>query len=166
MNTELFEKILNLKNLRSSEKWILTISAVLADEKRIFCISIQELAKLSNLSEKSIERILSLLRMRNIFIYTNKFSGSKGRIPVYEINIDNIKDIPNYNNKEMRDEYKMNRAAYLDFITKRDGYKCNICSNLEKLTIDHIIPITKNGTNDLNNLQLLCLICNSVKGNR
>ena len=43
---------------------------------------------------------------------------------------------------------------------------CNGCRNefdFGNLTVDHKIP---DGNNDMNNLQLLCGRCNSVKGNR
>jgi hypothetical protein len=33
-------------------------------------------------------------------------------------------------------------------------------------TIDHVIPRTKGGTNDISNLVLCCKQCNSIKGNR
>jgi len=32
-------------------------------------------------------------------------------------------------------------------------------------TIDHIMPLSKGGTGDLGNLQLLCASCNNEKGN-
>ena len=47
--------------------------------------------------------------------------------------------------------------------------KCNGCDVLfpfRNMTIDHIIPQSKGGTNDPDNLQLLCGACNSTKGNR
>ena len=47
--------------------------------------------------------------------------------------------------------------------------KCNGCEVLlpfRNMTIDHIIPRSKGGTNDPDNLQLLCAPCNSTKGDR
>ena len=47
--------------------------------------------------------------------------------------------------------------------------KCNGCEVLlpfRNLTIDHIIPRSRGGTDDPDNLQLLCGACNSTKGNR
>lgn len=46
---------------------------------------------------------------------------------------------------------------------------CNGCKlhfRIRNLTIDHIIPESKGGTDHRENLQLLCGACNSTKGNR
>ncbi len=48
----------------------------------------------------------------------------------------------------------------------REGNRCAQC-NLkdQKLTLDHIIPLSKAGTNDIVNLQFICHACNQLKSN-
>lgn len=53
------------------------------------------------------------------------------------------------------------RALY-----ERDGYRCVRCGSTDDLTADHIIPVSKGGTKDLDNLQTLCGACNFVKADR
>jgi 5-methylcytosine-specific restriction enzyme A len=51
-------------------------------------------------------------------------------------------------------------------LISRDSMRCNHCMRrfrFRQLTIDHVKPIWKNGTNDLNNLQLLCYKCHTEK---
>ena len=51
-------------------------------------------------------------------------------------------------------------------ILKRDGFKCKVCGATQEqspLTVDHIIPVSKGGTNDENNLRTLCSECNLGK---
>lgn len=51
-------------------------------------------------------------------------------------------------------------------IYERDNYCCQECSSNHDLTIDHIIPVVKGGTNNPSNLQTLCRSCNSRKGTK
>lgn len=47
------------------------------------------------------------------------------------------------------------------------GNRCLKCGRGDvKLTIDHIIPISKNGSNSIDNIQPLCQSCNSSKGTK
>lgn len=51
-------------------------------------------------------------------------------------------------------------------IMVRDGGKCVKCSATEDLTIDHIVPVSKGGSDEDDNLRTLCRSCNSTKGAR
>lgn len=56
--------------------------------------------------------------------------------------------------------------ATAEALVLRDEGVCQDCGAAEGLEIDHIVPVTKGGSNELSNLQLLCGPCNRRKGNR
>ena len=47
----------------------------------------------------------------------------------------------------------------------RDAYLCQYCGN-DANTVDHVIPISKGGTDEPDNLLAACTRCNYSKGNR
>lgn len=51
-------------------------------------------------------------------------------------------------------------------IFDRDGWECRRCGSHRDLTVDHVVPRVKGGTDDPSNLQTLCGSCNSSKGAR
>ena len=65
-----------------------------------------------------------------------------------------------------------NRIQFNDFQKKsvyaKSNGKCAICGKpvkFKKMTIDHITPLSRGGTNNYDNLQLACLSCNRLKSN-
>lgn len=50
------------------------------------------------------------------------------------------------------------------FVWQRDQGKCVKCGSAEQLEYDHIIPISRGGSNTERNVQLLCEACNRGKG--
>ena len=54
-------------------------------------------------------------------------------------------------------------------ILKRDGFRCRYCGvtpQARVLRVDHVVPVSKGGTNDPLNLVTACDPCNSGKTNR
>lgn len=60
-------------------------------------------------------------------------------------------------------------ADCMEQLIAKYGDKCMNpeCKTPEsKLTIDHVKPVSKGGTNTMDNVQILCARCNEAKGNR
>lgn len=50
-------------------------------------------------------------------------------------------------------------------VWRRDGGKCARCGSRENLEYDHIVPVSKGGSNTARNIELLCQQCNRQKSN-
>jgi 5-methylcytosine-specific restriction endonuclease McrA len=58
-------------------------------------------------------------------------------------------------------EWKELKAVY--------NYRCLCCGEIEPrilLSVDHVIPLVKGGSNTIDNIQPLCVSCNSKKGTK
>ena len=68
---------------------------------------------------------------------------------------------------------RFRRQVTNTFLFARDHYRCQYCGRpaaelkpREALTRDHVIPISRGGTNDWTNVVTACSPCNTRKGNR
>jgi len=68
--------------------------------------------------------------------------------------------------RKRRTEFASKQADLMLALIERDGYQCKNCDSQDDLSIDHIIPLSKGGRDELDNLQILCQSCNSSKGDR
>jgi 5-methylcytosine-specific restriction endonuclease McrA len=48
----------------------------------------------------------------------------------------------------------------------RDGYRCQYCGSAGKLTLDHVVPRSRGGESDWENVVASCAPCNLRKGDR
>ena len=74
-------------------------------------------------------------------------------------------DIPKRTDIEATIPYRKRKH---ELFGKQEGLcaGCKIMFPFRNFTIDHVVPQSKGGTDHLENLQLLCAACNSLKGNR
>ncbi len=85
--------------------------------------------------------------------------------------IENIKDRIGKEGHTKHQRSRMTKELR-EAIKKRDGYTCQICGNsIEEepnllLEVDHIVPVSKGGKTEPDNLQTLCWKCNREKGGK
>ena len=66
---------------------------------------------------------------------------------------------PEYKRKKITQDIKK-------IVYERDNGKCKQCGSDRDLQFDHILPHSKGGSDEVENLQILCKTCNSKKSNK
>jgi hypothetical protein len=97
----------------------------------------------------------------NDLLDTAEKEGRKAKLkPIKRKIIQNIQEsygnIPTDSREPIPDDVK-------DIVWRRDAGKCVKCGSQEKLEFDHIIPVSKGGSNTARNIQILCEKCNRSK---
>ena len=85
--------------------------------------------------------------------------------PIYHSMVTARTDFPRRTDLDKPINYRLNRHVLFG---QQEG-RCNGCKTefpFRNMTVDHVIPQSKGGTDHLENLQLLCNYCNSLKGSR
>lgn len=81
-------------------------------------------------------------------------------------------------NRDAYAQYRQNRRAKeksapgsftlseLKAVYMTQEYRCAYCQSEDPLSIDHIVPLSRGGSNWITNIQGLCLTCNLKKGSK
>ena len=64
--------------------------------------------------------------------------------------------------RKMKTGGEFTRKEWLSLCKKYD-YRCLRCNKRKPLTADHVVPVSKGGTSNIDNIQPLCRECNSIK---
>ena len=96
-------------------------------------------------------------------------------------NYDKMKLVDSEWHKNNRDRHTATSNKYKEFLSKAEGSyteeewialcseygnRCLCCREIKPLEADHVVPVSKGGTNWITNIQPLCHSCNTSKGNR
>lgn len=82
------------------------------------------------------------------------------------INLQMVKECLEFSLSENKPERNIDRNIPKEIrieVWRRDSGKCVECSSQDKLEYDHIIPVSKGGSNTARNIRLLCEKCNRQK---
>jgi hypothetical protein len=101
-------------------------------------------------------------------ILLQRFAGTDDRIDTAIAKLTQLHERSRFRTetKGKRHALASNRDAIFLEIGRRDGFQCQHCNATKDLAIDHIKPLILGGSNDLDNLQILCRTCNSRKSDR
>lgn len=102
----------------------------------------------------------------------NKTPGKCSGYYYIDTDVTPIESIMKSETKKIKKKSAVKRKHYSGAERKAIYEKANGCCQLcgrkiafEDMTIDHIVPLGKDGSNDLDNTQAACFICNQFKAN-
>ena len=113
--------------------------------------------------------------------YKNKEDNKANDAKWREANYERMKSVDSQWHKDNPERHYAASKRYRDELAKAEGFytekewldlcfkyenKCLCCKKIKPLEADHVIPVSKGGTNWLYNIQPLCHSCNTSKGNR
>jgi len=109
----------------------------------------------------------------NVYEVTGNYTDEQARLMILEAfdkergyfeKLKNKYDSGNLQSSDVYSRPRIPESVRIE-VWRRDGGKCARCGSREKLEYDHIVPISKGGSNTARNIELLCEKHNRSKSN-
>lgn len=84
-------------------------------------------------------------------------------IDIWNKCVNHIKEKNTYNYRRKQASRKTSNKKFREKIFLSKWYNCSKCWSNKDITIDHIVPVKKWWSDEINNLQIMCRSCNSSK---
>ena len=119
-----------------------------------------------SIEEYNIKHKVKLQKTRRKYYYKNKEHLIKYIKQWKKENYERVKLHGRTRESRLRASIgSFNIREWLDLCNKYNN-KCVCCNKKRKLTVDHVVPISKGGTSFISNIQPLCGKCNNRKRNK
>lgn len=126
----------------------------------------QEIIRLKPRSSEDFHRIVE--RAKHPFFSFNQITKREfaANFPIANLlRESNIPRIPPPTGRARKERKPLSKKLRF-LVLERDGFRCQLCGKTArgtKLEVDHRVPVSKGGTDSLNNLWTLCIDCNRGK---
>lgn len=110
--------------------------------------------------ERSLKELVEIVTGRAQVI-----EESKQRLEKARLMIENISGVA-YKEARRVASGNIRNIELRQSVFARDGNRCLHCGTSDNLSVDHIVPVFRGGSSDIENLQTLCVPCNSSKGSK
>lgn len=121
------------------------------------------------LSPSGLRRTLTSLRIKKVVVSAKLDEDPMVQVNSYRIiqtTLDHIMDSWDGSSKDYKGDARHISHELKYKILNRDGGVCQNCGDIEDLSIDHKLPVSRGGVSHEHNLQILCMSCNSSKGTK
>lgn len=150
---------------RPSEKLALWFLTFHADSNGDCWASVSSIVRVLECSERQAIRLLSQLERSGLLVTQPGWTSKRlvQQPQRFKTRLHQASETVNKQRQKEARRKALAKSKQLD-VYKRDGFVCSWCGETDDLTIDHIIPVSKGGSDDPNNLRVLCRSCNCAKG--
>ena len=125
--------------------------------------SVDRLVAQTGMSRTEAKEAISTLLVEDLLLADWNGDSFVGHVPFYEATAPSSL-------VQLRREQRLKGASWKkrrELVLTRDNFTCQYCGEKDgEMHIDHVVPISRGGTNDIENLAVACADCNSSKGQK